>query len=683
MDSKSIYMNSKELSGHELRDKICELELINENLRKANFLYHSIFEKLPFGLQVFDKDGFAIKINSAQKEMLGLPDNNEGIGKFNVITDPHSVTSGASELYLDAYNGVQKEHEFEYDLGVTENNWDTGNDKKTFKEFIIPVNDENGAVQNVVAVIEDVTEQKRSTEELISTKLRAEKYGRNFENIFTNSPIGIFVIDIDQNGKFFINASNPNHEKLFDIQNEKISGKPLEVLQDLFGKDTYDYVKKLYEKIVLTRETITIEESILLNNKQVQLSTTIRPISDESGRIHRLIGTNLDITALKSTEKELIIAKEKAEESDKLKSAFLQNISHEVRTPLNAIVGFSSIIADRISSDEDLKSFAQIITFSSDRLIGIIMDVIEISQIQTSQTNVTLSEIKLETLITKVVNPFYDKAKNVKTEMVLHKENIDADTVIFSDEWKLERIIFQILDNAIKFTQRGSIEIHIELLNETLKIGISDTGIGIEKEHQHYIFDPFRQVDTETHNNYGGLGLGLTLVKAYVKLLLGHLSFETEFGKGTKVTVEIPAKKFSRSDIIENRRDLITNNNSSKEKIVLIAEDDMDSFLFLKEVLESEDIIVLHACNGLIAVEMCKSIQEITLVLMDFKMPVMDGKTAAKLIKQIRPDLPIIGQSAYADDNNHHTIFENFDDYVAKPVKMELLKSKISTYLQS
>jgi CheY-like chemotaxis protein len=381
---------------------------------------------------------------------------------------------------------------------------------------------------------------------------------------------------------------------------------------------------------------------------------------------------------LRQTNNELLIAKEKAEESNLLKNTFLQNMSHEVRTPLNAISGFSQLITKPNQPTEKLKKFSEMILDGSEKLIRIITDVIEISQIHTRQVETFLKEMDIISFIYCIANVFKEKAKEKRITLVVKMNIPYPEYLITSDKGKLERIFNHLIDNAIKFTEEGLVVITCELEYENIKISISDTGIGISDEMQKIIFEPFRQVESGMARNYGGNGLGLPIAKAYIELLNGSITVKSELSIGTTFFVSIPA------NIADNQV-----NQHTKEKrrysihTILIAEDEYSNYEYLLELLEETNLKILLAKNGQQAIDLCRTHQEIDLILMDIKMPVMDGHTATKLIKAFRPDLPIFAQTAYALESEKAIFLNDFDDYITKPINQRDLKQKLKKYIDN
>jgi len=413
------------------------------------------------------------------------------------------------------------------------------------------------------------------------------------------------------------------------------------------------------EKVVIERTAEITQQKEEIHNQNIELNE------------HK---KNLEVKIQERTI-QLEIAKNKAEESDRLKSSFLQNISHEVRTPLNAIAGFSQLMTYAEQTPEDLKKYSELILSSSDKLIEIITDVIEISQIQSKITKLNLSEFDIISLLNEIINKFKNKAKDKDVEIIVNLDIPFQEYFIQSDIEKLQRIFIHLFDNAIKFTHHGKIEIICKLENDKINFTISDTGIGISEEMQNIIFEPFRQVETGMKRNFGGNGLGLSLAKDYMELMNGSISLKSERNKGTTIYISIPTNKS------EKQLDKpLPDNKKYAVKTILIVEDEYSNYQYLSILLKKTDFEVLYATNGQEAVDLCRNNAAIDLILMDIKMPIMDGQTAAKIIKGFRSDIIIIAQTAFALESERDSFIEFFDDYITKPIKRELLYQKLRIF---
>ncbi|WP_459209479.1 response regulator [Aquimarina rhabdastrellae] len=388
--------------------------------------------------------------------------------------------------------------------------------------------------------------------------------------------------------------------------------------------------------------------------------------------------------------KELVDAKDKAEESDRLKTQFLQNISHEIRTPMNGIIGFTDIINNYDISENERKKYINLIADSSKLLIKIIDDILEISELKTKQANINISRINLNQLLDFLFSIYETKASQNNIPLYLEKALEDDACYIFSDEKKLKSILSNMIENAIKFTKKGFIKISYTIENNQLLISVQDTGIGIRDKNQQKIFNSFTQEEKELNKSYGGLGIGLSIAKENVELLNGTISFTSQEGIGSTFLISLPypstlQRVNTAPIVIEKYNPNLEHFKTKNKRIILIAEDGEVNFLYLKTILNKMtgyDFTIHRAKNGKDAVELCKTEQNIDLVLMDIKMPIMDGYDATKYIKKLRPDLPIIAQTAYTTkDDIDKALSAGCDDFVAKPVDRNILKPMIQKHI--
>ncbi len=405
---------------------------------------------------------------------------------------------------------------------------------------------------------------------------------------------------------------------------------------------------------------------------------------DENGNAFRMAGIIQDITDRKQTEIELTLAKEKAEESDRLKTAFLQNMSHEIRTPMNAIVGFSNLLFRNANDKDKLKIFTNIISQRCNDLLDIINDILDISKIESGQLPVHLEETNLNELFAELNSFFSEYQKRIDKQHIkfslqalCHQEQY----IIITDKVKLKQIFINLISNAFKFTEAGKIEYGCKFdKNNNLLFFVSDTGIGIPLDKQQFVFERFAQLQQNIKMNVGGTGLGLPIVKALVGLLNSEVSLESEPLKGSTFSFTIPYNPVQPSPhkplIVEN-----INEGNFIGKTILIVEDDPYNAEYLKEVLSDLELNILHAGNGEDAVEISLS-QHVDLILMDIRLPKMDGYEATRQIKQHKPRIKIIAQTAYAAQDEKQKAFgAGCIDYVSKPTKQEVLLSVLNKHL--
>jgi signal transduction histidine kinase/CheY-like chemotaxis protein len=393
------------------------------------------------------------------------------------------------------------------------------------------------------------------------------------------------------------------------------------------------------------------------------------------GWFYVLITAILFYSLLKSHLVKIRNAEQKAIESDRLKTAFLQNISHEIRTPMNSIVGFSEFLKDKNLSESEKDQYLVMISKSSDQLLNIVNEVLDISLIETGNVSVNLKRVHLNNLMEEIYQS-YKPLINKEISFTRSTGLSDSLSLITTDVVKIRQVISNLLNNAVKFTDKGHIGFGYVLADNELQFFIEDTGIGIAADFQDKVFDRFLKAGSDDQRIYEGVGLGLAICKGNIELLKGKIWMESEKGKGSKFFFTIPYKPvYEEEPLISNNKDNSTLNNMT----ILIAEDDDINYLYIKEIFKGLGAEILHAFNGKEAVEMCQKNDRIGIVLIDIKMPVMNGYEAIKKIREFRPNLPIIAQTAFALSNEMLKAFNaGSNDYISKPFTKEQLLTMIS-----
>jgi len=404
---------------------------------------------------------------------------------------------------------------------------------------------------------------------------------------------------------------------------------------------------------------------------------------DEEGKPLRMLGTHTDITRQKMVEEELKKAWVRAEEADRLKTAFLHNISHEIRTPMNAIVGFANLLEQEVEDDEKRKHYTDIICMSSNQLLCIITDLINIATIEAGQEKVNESATEINKLIQSLYNQYEYKIDTDLISFTFKTPLSDEKAVIYTDETKLLQIFSNLIGNAIKFTKLGSIQFGYEKLDNFLKFYVIDTGIGIPAEFHSEIFERFCQANNNISRNYGGTGLGLAISKSYVELMGGKIWLESEPSKGSAFYFTIPYKPIEINKTTNTKNIIISENYISTPKKIMIAEDEEFNYMLIEELLLGLNFTLLRAKNGLEAIEICKMDPYIDLVLMDIKMPIMNGYEATQQIKKMRPKLPVIALTAYTQQSDRERAMDNgCDDYISKPIIYDQLYSVLIKFFE-
>jgi PAS domain S-box-containing protein len=381
------------------------------------------------------------------------------------------------------------------------------------------------------SIARDITERKRVENILKESEER-------FRNIFEESPFSILMSDKD----FSIIRANQSFCNFIGYMEEDLKSFTFRDFthSDYIGNDEISLLELVSGKIPVYH---TEKRYIRNDGSEIWGSTTVSIVRNKQDEVQFLLVMIEDITSRKKAEAELIAAKEKAEESDKLKTAFLHNVSHEIRTPMNAIIGFSALLNDNELSDEDRRQYIDIIFQSGSQLLSIINDIVDIANVESGQAKVNLTEVNLNSTLRSLNDQFSIYGKQNFVSIHLKTTLSDNDSKIVTDNTKLVQILSNLINNAIKFTKNGQIDFGYTLKDKYIEFFVSDTGIGIPPEYHSRIFDRFFQVDSAVSRQYSGTGLGLSICKGYVELLGGDIKVESELGKGALFLFTIPYLK--------------------------------------------------------------------------------------------------------------------------------------------
>lgn len=521
-----------------------------------------------------------------------------------------------------------------------------------------------------IAVVRDITENKKN-------QIRLAQREREFREIFNSTSEAIIVYDTengviadcnDRAVEMYGYSSKKEFMqcRLTDLganvepyTNEKIGVNTLKAITE--GPQRFDWLAKRKNG-----EHFWVE---------VSLKRTL------IGGIERDLTVIRDITERKRYEEDLIKAKEKAEESDRLKSAFLANLSHEIRTPMNAIMGFTDLLRGPVKP-EKINQYLEFIQKSGQRLLEIIDQTLEVAKLDSGLIKLNPEVFDLNQVMKDLYNELRVRAsKNKELELMINNKNLDTPFNIYTDRVKLYQILTNLIVNGIKYTPRGAVMFGYEIEGNKIVLTVQDTGIGIDKKHRDLIFKRFYRVDNPLTLKTSGIGLGLAITKAYVELLGGNIEIQSELGKGTKVKVKIPYHKAEPSPELFHEP-AIDNVRGNKE-FILVAEDDEYNFLLVNEILKNSNYTCIRASNGKDAVDIVRTNDNIRLILMDLKMPIMDGYEAFSKIKKINPDIPIVAQTAYTlGEEKEKIIGYGFDGFLSKPIRKTDLLMVVSSKLK-
>ncbi len=500
-------------------------------------------------------------------------------------------------------------------------------------------------------------------------------------SLIDSNPDFIFFKDLNSN---YVGCNRAFSEYLGISENELIGKNDF----DFFSRE---YAEKYHENdriIVKEQKPIRTEEWITLADGSRHLMDTFKVLYyDKSGKALGIMAISRDITELEETRINLKTAKDKAEEADKLKTAFLANMSHEIRTPMNSIIGFSNLLIEENLTADEKEEYVGHINHGSETLLKLIDDIIDIAKIEAGQLSVSFDSCNLN----DVMNELYVThasllSRRHKNHIRLIKEVsvLSKGAEIHTDEFRLKQVLSNLLVNAIKFTDEGSITFGFNQLGDFLEFYVKDTGIGISPEGQQVIFDRFRQDNQNGIKHAGGTGLGLAISQHIVNLLGGQIKVDSIYGRGSVFSFTIPYSPGEKKQtvIVDNQPRKFDYNWNGKS--LLVVEDIESNFKFIYAALFRTGIKILRAVDGLEALNLVKNNPEIDIILMDVNMPVMNGYEATTEIKKLRPELPVIAQTAYAMQGEaQKSANAGCDAYLSKPVDLQSLFDVMSRYLNT
>lgn len=625
----------------ELENELRERKKAEELLFQSNELTNSMVHTIPFGMDIVDEEGNILFLNDNLKSLCGeeAPEqkcwNLYRDDKTQCSTCPliKGITIGETCLYET--NGVLGGKTFQISH--------TGMIYKGKKAML--------------EIFQDITE-KRESEKRIQLLAHSLESISECVTVTDNEDLIIYV------NKSFLNTYGYTYEEIIGQPTSKLRAPDVE----------YEHVRNILPQ--------TIEggwRGEIMNCRRdgtlfpILLSTSI--IKDENGNPLALIGVAIDITDMRKSREELIEAKELAEESNNLKTAFLNNMSHEIRTPMNHIMGFASLMSEADSAEKD--SYAEIILKSSNQLLLLIENVIQLSRLQSERVLLEIQEFNPANLIAYVIRNF--ESYGLKNGNTLQSEIPDEllQFSAFSDMEKIRQIMVNLLTNSLTYTFQGKIQIGFFVDSDEMTFFVKDTGIGIPHKEQQKIFDSFYRGENVLSLVIGGTGLGLSIVKKLVESMNGRINVESELGKGSIFSFTIPLQYVTTVEKHPGKKEKV---KKMDELSILIVDDEIVNCLYLEILLRNSVKSVDHAINGKIALEMVGK-NSYDMIIMDLRMPWMDGLETTRAIKKKFPKKPIIALTAYASTEDMEKAIEaGCDDFIAKPVKKELIFDVIRKY---
>ncbi len=657
-------------------------------LKQRESYLTSIIENQPGLLWLKDLEGRFLAVNKAFAKACGKTSPSEVLGKTDIDIWPLKL---AQEYINNDTEVIDKK----VSLNVEELISDHGNDT-WFETYKAPIINELGEVVGTTGYAKDITERKKAEEALRLSE-------QMLKNVLDNFPGVVFWKDANSTylgcNQAFANGAGLKDQS--EIIGKNDFGCPwAETEAENYRAADCEVMKSGNAKMHI------VEMQHQINNHTIWLDTSKLPLRDDQGAVIGVLGVSIDITERKQDElllqeknkeieaqneeyqqinEELFKAKECAEESDRLKTAFLQNMSHEIRTPMNAIMGFSSLLVDEYNNKPKLEQYSEIINQRCSDLLDIINDILDIAKIESGQLSINLEECNLSELFAELTSFFTEHQKRTDKEAITFSMLANCkleENVIITDKIKLKQLFINLIGNAFKYTDTGKIECGCKYnSNNILTFYVTDTGIGIPPDKHKTVFDRFAQLHQGSRKNIGGTGLGLSIVKGLVTLLGGEIFLESELGKGSTFSFTIPYRtivpKPIQTTTISQSVSL-----SFPNKTILLVEDDFYNAIYLKEILSNTNCTILHTEYGNEAVKICLE-QHIDLVLMDIRLADIDGYKATKQIKLHKPNMVIIAQTAYASqDERQKALDAGCTDYISKPSKKDALLALIGKCLK-
>ncbi len=499
------------------------------------------------------------------------------------------------------------------------------------------------------------------------------------------------ILRIEQNGK--VSYCNSSFLREYGFTTEDVIGNVFTEIRNIpeeFKRGLFPKVRDVLRNGIIAN----IEIVIHYKGRYLVFDWTITPETNVTGQAHSVLVVGRDFTGRKNAERELVIAKDRAESADKLKSAFLANMSHEIRTPLNAIVGFANLLKEDLIDNEEKEEYINIINKSSDNLMMLINDIIDLARIESGQLNLLRGEVSVNAMLNSLYTTFKQRAKTEKGESVSVVLSV-PDTLqpmhILADENRLIQIFNNLLGNALKFTDKGVVEFGYTLDSEFVKFYVRDTGFGIVHEKHNLIFDQFRQADEAITKKYGGTGLGLTICKRLIDAMGGKIGLVSEPGEGAEFFFTIPLVivESKEEEIAREKVTVIHHIEPNKQymwsdKMVLLIDDNSSVHLQLCKYLEKTGVTVISARTGSSARELLRKRDDISMVLMDIQMDDVNGVSFVQDMKKQGIKVPIIAQTTEELLKNSDEILKaGYDEFVSKPINREELLIKMDRFLQN
>jgi PAS domain S-box-containing protein len=635
--------------------EISDLIEAREKLRENEEKYRTIFQTSPDAIAINKLDTTFVEVNDTFLKLFNT--TNEYIIGKNPFQAGISVAPRSRRQLIDTLeqSGIARNLEFSINI----------NNGKTIETIISTRKININGEPHVLSIIKDISKLKETEK---AFKERDEHYRAIVENISD----GLYIFD----GKslLFVNDRLAN---ILGYEKEEMFKK--DVWEFFHAEDRKRIKQNAYNRLKGKDVPATLSSRVICKDGTVKNADfTVRTIIYQGKQT--IMAVVRDVTERIKAEALLVEAKEKAEENSRLKSAFLNNMNHELRTPMNAIMGFSDLM-DK-AEPEQKEQFAGIIRNSSKQLLQLMDDVLYLSRLQSEKLPVKNSFFSPLEVVSDVVRMIELSNDNNRVSIISASPDDENELIIFADEAKVRQILTNFASNAIKHTFEGTVEIGFFVEDKEIEFYVKDTGLGIPHEEQPYIFEPFYRGKQSTNAAIRGTGLGLSIANQLAALMDGKIGVSSDLGRGSYFYLNIPLRKRKSSDGDKTPVAVDKAFKGWDNITALVAEDDPANYLFLEILLKNKIKKLDHAWNGKDAVSMIDQ-NNYDIVFMDIKMPVMNGMDATRLIKQKYPKLPVIAQTAYSHPEEKKKIMESgCDGFLAKPINKNDLFKLIEKYVK-
>jgi PAS domain S-box-containing protein len=656
---------------------ISEVKKVQQELIESESRIKSIVETTIDGIFICERSNYISYINKAGLELLGY--TKEELGEMSL--DKIFPDESEKKKYYEGFNVIDEQGTFMGDIQIVNKD----NEKRYLEVSGTSVMFDNK--RQYYFSLHDVTHRIMDKRAL---QLSEEKFRSLTENSRDH------IIRLDHEGKIlycnssFLNEYGFEEKKILKKTFLQIANFPEEFKKGLLPK---------VNDVLRSGVSNSLELVIHYRGRYLVFDWTITLETNVAGESKSVLMVGRDYTSRKKVEQDLLVAKDKAESADKLKSAFLANMSHEIRTPLNAIVGFANLLKEDSIDDEEKEEYINIINKSSDNLMMLINDIIDLARIESGQLNLLRGRVDVHEMLNSIFTTFKQRAKvekGDKVSVILSVPDEKVNPVILADENRLIQIFNNLMGNALKFTSQGYVEFGYTTAGGFLRFYVRDTGVGIVHEKHSVIFDQFRQADETVSKKYGGTGLGLTICKKLVEAMGGDIGLISDPGQGAEfffnipfVTVEDDLLELESTVETEEEKDMVIhdvipgNKYEWPDKMILLVDNSSSAHLQMRKYLEKTGVTVISARTGKSARELLKKRNDISIVLMDIKMPGLDSDSFVRDIKKEGVNVPIIAQAPAGDDAERagEILNAGYDELVIKPVRRDELLEKIDRFL--